>query len=54
MTPVDRAFGVTELAIGATYRPIPAVAFKTDVIFQNPDGPTKAQGRFDLGLGLMF
>jgi len=50
----DNAFGVTELALGLSYKPVPQLAFKSDLRFSNPDGPTKANGRFDLGLGVMF
>jgi hypothetical protein len=50
----DEAHGVTELVFGVSYRPVPQVAFKTDFLLQNPDGPTPSQGRFDLGVGVMF
>lgn len=47
--------GATDLVFGATYRPHPAVAFKTDVILRNPDAED-ADGAtiFDLGVGWMF
>jgi hypothetical protein len=53
-TAADEPFGATELALGATYKPVPAVAFKTDFVLKSPDGPTRSQGRFDLGVGVMF
>lgn len=50
----DQAYGVTELVLGLTYKPLTQIAFKADFVWANPDGLTANQGRFDLGLGLMY
>ncbi len=58
-TAADATYAITELAFGLTYRPIPAVAFKGDFVWANPDGPgpggrSDATGRLDFGVGTMF
>jgi hypothetical protein len=53
-TAADEANAITELVLGATYKPLPQVAFKADFGLASPDGPTKSSGRLELGLGLMF
>jgi hypothetical protein len=53
-TDQDDAYGITELVAGLTYKPLAQVAFKGDFLLSSPDGPAKPQGRFELGLGLMF
>jgi hypothetical protein len=50
----EEAYGVTEVVFGLTYRPISQVAFKTAFLWRDPDGPVPAQGRLDLGVGVMF
>jgi hypothetical protein len=50
----EEGYGVTEVIAGLTYRPLRQVAFKTDFLWRSPDGPLPAQGRFELGVGVMF
>jgi len=43
----------TDLVFGLSYRPVPQVVFKTDLILRNPDEGSGAT-LFDLGVGWMF
>jgi hypothetical protein len=53
-TATDDALGVTEVALGLTYRPIPQAAFKSDFIWANPSGAVPTSGRLDLGVAVMY
>ena len=53
-TAADEAFGITDLVLGASYRPLSAVVFKADFTMRSPDGPTKSVGQLNRGTGLMF
>jgi hypothetical protein len=53
-TAADRAYGITDIVMGATYRPLPQVALKADFLRRKADGPSRATGQLDLGVGVMF
>ncbi len=52
-TDADDARGVTDLVFGMTYRPVPQLAFKGDVILRRPDGASGTT-LLSLGFGTMF
>jgi hypothetical protein len=51
---VEGTGAVTDVVFGATYRPIPQLAFKTDLILRNPEPADAGDTIFDLGVGWMF
>jgi hypothetical protein len=53
-TPADDARGINDYVVGLTYRPIPALVFKGDVIFRRPDGDGGDNTILNLGVGYMF
>jgi hypothetical protein len=48
---VEGSRGTHDVVVGLTYRPIPEVAFKTDVVLRNPG---EGDVLFNLGVGWMF
>ena len=57
--PSDRAFGVNELFLGFSYRPLRQVVFKGDFMLRMPDGAapdgtSNTRGDINLGMGVMF
>ena len=53
-TEADMAYAAHDVVTGLTYRPIPQVAFKSDVVFHKTQLSDRYHTTLGLGLGLVF